>query len=45
MSQIKPGGTVANAVAYELTDTTTPVKLTEKDMMGTEYGSFEYKLN
>ena len=45
MSQIKPGGTVANAVAYELTDTTTPVKLTAKDMIGTEYGSFEYKLN
>lgn len=44
-SEIKPGGTVANAVAYELTDTTTPVKLTAKDMMGTEYGSFEYKLN
>lgn len=44
-SQIKPGGTVANAVAYELTDTTTPVKLTAKDMIGTEYGSFEYKLN
>ena len=45
MSQIKPGGTVANAVAYYLTDTTTPVKLTAEDMMGTEYGSFEYKLN
>lgn len=45
MSKIKPGGTVANAVAYYLTDTTTPVKLTAKDMMGTEYGSFEYKLN
>lgn len=44
-SEIKPGGTVANAVAYELTDTTTPVKLTAKDMLGTEYGSFEYKLN
>ena len=45
MSQIKPGGTVANAVAYYLTDTTTPVKLTAEDMMGTEYGSVEYKLN
>lgn len=45
MSQIKPGGTVANAVAYYLTDTITPVKLTAEDMMGTEYGSFEYKLN
>ena len=44
-SEIKPGGTVANAVAYELTDTTTPVKLTAEDMIGTEYGSFEYKLN
>lgn len=44
-SEIKPGGTVSNAVAYELTDTTTPVKLTAEDMLGTEYGSFEYKLN
>lgn len=45
MSQIKPGGTVANAVAYELTDTTTPVNLTAQDMMGKKYGSFDFKLN
>lgn len=39
---IKVGGTVSNAVAYELDDTTTPVTLTAKDIMGTEYGSQEF---
>lgn len=42
MQDIKVGGTVSNAVAYELDDTTTPVTLTAKDIMGTEYGSQEF---
>lgn len=41
-AEIKPGGTVPCAIAYELTDTETPVTLTAKDMMGTEYGSFDF---
>ncbi|WP_086348497.1 DUF5067 domain-containing protein [Candidatus Enterococcus clewellii] len=42
MAEIKPGGTVASAVAYTLTDTETPVTLTAKDMLGTEYGKAEF---
>lgn len=42
MAEIKPGGTVASAVAYELNDTETPVKLTATNMLGTEYGSTEF---
>ena len=46
MAKIKAGGTVENAVAYELTDTETPVELTAKpnmfgDPLGTE--TFEVK--
>lgn len=43
-SEIKSGGTVANAVAYELTDDKTPVKLTAKSLLGDEFGSAEFKI-
>lgn len=40
---IKKGGTVSGAVAYELTDLTTPVKLTAyKGVGGVELGSQEF---
>lgn len=40
---IKNGGTVSGAVAYELTDLTTPVKLTAyKGVGGAELGSQEF---
>ncbi|WP_313627545.1 DUF5067 domain-containing protein [Enterococcus italicus] len=42
---IKPGGTVSNAVAYELDDTTTPVTLVAEDILGTEYGKTEISLS
>lgn len=45
MAEIKPGGTVASAVAYTLTDTETPVTLTAKDMLGTEYGKADFPVN
>ena len=39
LQDIKEGGTVSNAVAYTLDDTTTPVKLVASDMLGlTELG-------
>lgn len=42
---IKQGGTVENAVAYELDDETTPVKLTAKeDLFGDDLGSVTYEL-
>ncbi|WP_426185444.1 DUF5067 domain-containing protein [Microbacterium sp. TWP3-1-2b2] len=45
MEKIKQGGTVANAVAYELTDTTTPVKLVASDDLGmTEIGTMTFEL-
>ena len=44
MQNIKPGGTVANAVAYELDDDTTPVELTARDVMGNAYGSQTYEI-
>ncbi|MDT1944369.1 DUF5067 domain-containing protein [Carnobacterium maltaromaticum] len=43
MASIKPGGTVANAVAYELSDTETPVTLIA-DTFGTEYGRTEISI-
>lgn len=46
IASIKAGGTVANAVAYELTDTETPVELTATNgMFGDEIGKqvFEIK--
>ena len=45
LQNIKPGGTVSNAVAYELDDTTTPVTLTAKDILGNVYGSQEFAVN
>lgn len=40
---IKKGGTVSGAVAYELTDLSTPVKLTaHKGVGGIELGSQEF---
>ena len=43
MSKIKIGRTVSGAVAYELTDLTTPVKLTAyKGVGGIELGSQEF---
>ena len=44
--KIKIGGTVDMAVSYELDDTTTPVKLTAKDMVTDKtLGSMTFKLN
>lgn len=40
-AEIKPGGTVPNAVAYKLTDNETPVTLTAEDLTGTEYGKID----
>lgn len=43
--QIKEGGTVENAIAYELDDTTTPVTLTAKDnLFGDDLGTVTYEL-
>ena len=43
MSKIKKGGTVSGAIAYKLTDLTTPVKLTSyKGIGGIELGSQEF---
>ena len=45
MSKIKKDGTVSGAVAYELTDLTTPVKLTAyKGVGGAELGSQEFSV-
>lgn len=43
-AEIKPGGTVKNAVAYELTDDTTPVTLVAQNMLGDEFGSHEFAI-
>lgn len=43
MSKIKKGGTLSGAIAYKLTDLTTPVKLTAyKGIGGIELGSQEF---
>lgn len=43
MSKIKIGGTVLGAIAYKLTDITTPVKLNAyKGVGGVELGSQEF---
>lgn len=39
---IKVGGTVSNAIAYELDDTTTPVTLVASDIMEGEYGRQDF---
>ena len=45
LATIKAGGTVENAVAYELTDTETPVELTALEgMLGPEIGSQTFEL-
>ena len=44
MSDIKPGGTLRNAVGYELSDTTTPVTLTASLFGMTEYGSMTFDI-
>lgn len=41
---IKEGGTVSNAVAYELDDTTIPVTLVASDMMDGEYGRQDFSI-
>jgi len=43
-SKIKQGGTVPNAVAYELSDTTTPVKLVASTILQDEIGSMTFEL-
>lgn len=45
VESIKDGGTVSNAVAYELDDTTTPVTLVASDMLGNEYGRQNFSLS
>lgn len=42
-STIKPGGTVSNAVAYELTDDSTPVTLTAKSFVK-EFGKADFQV-
>lgn len=45
MNKIKEGGTVPNAIAYELSDTTTPVKLVATANLGQdEIGSMTFEL-
>lgn len=45
LSQIKPGGTVKGAIAYELSDLVTPVVLTAKtDILGNEIGSVAFPI-
>lgn len=44
MAQIKPGGTVSSAMAYELTDAETPVTLTAGSMLGDEFGSVDFEI-
>ncbi|CAI3504417.1 hypothetical protein CIRMBP1292_00679 [Enterococcus cecorum] len=43
-AEIKPGGTVSSAVAYQLTDTTTPVNLIAGDLTGTQFGTAEFSV-
>lgn len=44
MAQIKPGGTVSSAMAYELTDAETPVTLTASSFLGDEFGSMDFEI-
>lgn len=41
-AEIKPGGKISSAIAYELSDTETPVTLTAQSMMGDQFGSAEF---
>lgn len=42
--KIKPNGTSLNAIAYELSDTTTPVELVAEDSAGVESGRMTFNL-
>ena len=42
---IKAGGTLSNAIAYELDDTTTQVELVAGGMIGDEIGRMSFNLN
>lgn len=44
MEKIKIGGTVSNAVAYELDDTETPVTLKAEELLGDSYGEQTFEL-
>ncbi|GAB2512437.1 hypothetical protein CATRI_08360 [Corynebacterium atrinae] len=44
-ASIKAGGTLANAIAYVLTDTTTPVDLVASEFIGDEIGRMTFNLN
>ncbi len=44
MEEIKPGGTVQMAVAYTLTDATTPVTLIAENGLGTEFGRTDFPI-
>src|SRR5699024_4638234 len=41
-AEIKPGGKISSAIAYELSDTETPVTLTAQSMLGDQFGSAEF---
>lgn len=43
LSKIKPGGTVSNAVAYELSDNETPVTLTAESF-NKEFGKKDFDI-
>jgi hypothetical protein len=45
MENIKAGGTLSNAIAYELDDTTTQVELVAGGMIGDEIGRMSFNLN
>lgn len=44
IAEIKPGGTVLNAVAYTMLDNETPVKLVSETVMGDKLGETEFKI-
>lgn len=44
MENIKRGGTVENAVAYELDDLKTPVDLVAVEVLGDEIGRMQYEI-
>ena len=45
LEKIKQGGTVSNAIAYELTDLETPVELTARNgLLGDELGTMTFEI-
>lgn len=44
IAEIKPGGTVSSAVAYELSDEETPVTLKAGSMLGQDFGQYDFKI-